>query len=207
MKANTYVWHRIPLVVVKHLSIFVCNVRWAFLSFFPIKSILLLLDAPIVRLNGGGVLSEHQRLILTCIVDAYPSVDSYQWFKNDRQINVSPLTSSYIVEKVSKDDTGIYTCQARNTLKYANGTTMERSDKTQTRVTVECKRIAMKRNDCDESIVLFFNLFRCANGQFINTYCCCRIIRIECETSMWNWFLSSVEHRLDIQWSANKQFK
>lgn len=100
------------------------------------------LDAPIVRLNGGGVLSENKRLILTCIVDAYPSVDSYQWFKNDQKINVSPLTSSYIVEKVSKDDTGVYTCLAKNTLKYANGTTMEKSDKTQTRVTVECKRNA-----------------------------------------------------------------
>ena len=110
--------------------------------FFSPKTnfLIFFLDAPIVRLNGGGILSENKRLILTCIVDAYPSVDSYQWYKNDQKINVSPLTSSYIVEKVSKDDNGVYTCLARNTLKYSNGTTIEKSDKTQTRVTVECKR-------------------------------------------------------------------
>lgn len=98
-------------------------------------------------MNGGGILSENKRLILTCIVDAYPSVDSYQWYKNDQKINVSPLTSSYIVEKVSKDDTAVYKCLAKNTLKYSNGTTIEKSDQTQTRVTIECKRETKNEND------------------------------------------------------------
>ncbi len=98
------------------------------------------LDGPIVRLNGGGILAENKRLILTCIVDAYPSIDSYQWYKNDQKINVSSLTSSLIIDKVSKYDTGIYTCLAKNTLKYSNGSTIEKFDKTQTHVTVECKK-------------------------------------------------------------------
>jgi hypothetical protein len=96
-------------------------------------------DAPIVRLNGGGVLSENKRLVLTCIVDAYPAIDAYQWFKNDVKLNLSASTSSVIVDRVSKDDSGIYTCVAKNTLKYSNGSTIEKSDRAQTRVTIECK--------------------------------------------------------------------
>ncbi|CAF4400016.1 unnamed protein product, partial [Adineta steineri] len=95
--------------------------------------------APIVRLNGGGILSENTRLVLTCIVDAFPTVDSYQWFKDDMKLNISSLTSSLIIDKVSKYDAGIYTCLAKNTLKYSNGSTIEKFDKTQTRVTIECK--------------------------------------------------------------------
>ncbi|CAF1385753.1 unnamed protein product [Adineta steineri] len=93
--------------------------------------------APIVRLNGGGILSENTRLVLTCIVDAFPTVDSYQWFKDDMKLNISSLTSSLIIDKVSKYDAGIYTCLAKNTLKYSNGSTIEKFDKTQTRVTIE----------------------------------------------------------------------
>ena len=100
-------------------------------SYFP--------DAPIVRLTGGGILSENKRLVLTCIVDAYPSIDSYQWFKNDVKLNTSSLTSSLIIDKVSKYDSGIYMCMAKNTLKYSNGSVIEKFDKTQTRVTIECK--------------------------------------------------------------------
>ncbi len=131
--------HRIQLVVVKHQSIFVYNVR----SILPKNEkigLCFFLDGPIVRLNGGGILAENKRLILTCIVDAYPSIDSYQWYKNDQKINVSSLTSSLIIDKVSKYDTGIYTCLAKNTLKYSNGSTIEKFDKTQTHVTVECKK-------------------------------------------------------------------
>ncbi|UJR23196.1 hypothetical protein I4U23_026215 [Adineta vaga] len=93
--------------------------------------------APIVRLSGGGILSENKRLVLTCIVDAYPSIDSYQWFKNDIKLNTSSTTSSLIIDKVSKYDSGIYMCIARNTLKYSNGSAIEKYDKTQTRVTIE----------------------------------------------------------------------
>ncbi len=101
---------------------------------------LFFLDAPIVRLNGGGIISEKKRLILTCIVDAYPSIDSYQWYKNDEKLNISSLTSSLIIDKVSKYDSGVYTCLAKNTLKYSNGSSIEKFDKAQTSVTVECKR-------------------------------------------------------------------
>ncbi|CAF0928865.1 unnamed protein product [Rotaria sordida] len=93
--------------------------------------------APIIRLTGGGVISENKRLVLTCIVDAYPSIDSYEWYKNDEKLNISSLTSSYIIDKISKYDTGIYKCLAKNSLKYSNGSSIEKFDKTQTRVTVE----------------------------------------------------------------------
>ncbi|CAF0846546.1 unnamed protein product [Rotaria sp. Silwood1] len=93
--------------------------------------------APIIRITGGGIISENKRLVLTCIVDAYPSIDSYEWYKNNEKLNISSLTSSYIIDKVSKYDTGIYTCLAKNTLKYSNGSSIEKSDRTQTRVTVE----------------------------------------------------------------------
>ncbi|CAF1643331.1 unnamed protein product [Rotaria magnacalcarata] len=93
--------------------------------------------APIIRLTGGGIISENKRLILACIVDAYPTVDSYEWYKNDEKLNISPLTSSFIIEKISKDDAGIYACSARNTLKFLNGSSMEKFDKSQARVTVE----------------------------------------------------------------------
>jgi len=52
---------------------------------------------------------------------------------------VSSLTSSLIIDKPSKIDTGLYTCQAKNTLKYSNGSSIEKFDKAQTRVTVECR--------------------------------------------------------------------
>ncbi|CAF5164917.1 unnamed protein product, partial [Rotaria magnacalcarata] len=97
----------------------------------------MFLDAPIIRLTGGGIISENKRLILACIVDAYPTVDSYEWYKNDEKLNISPLTSSFIIEKISKDDAGIYACSARNTLKFLNGSSMEKFDKSQARVTVE----------------------------------------------------------------------
>jgi hypothetical protein len=94
-------------------------------------------------MTGGGLVRENQRLILTCIVDAYPPIDTYQWFKNDEKLTLSSSTSSLIIEKVSKHDAGIYTCLAKNTLKYSNGSAIEKSDKTQTRVTVECKRLSL----------------------------------------------------------------
>lgn len=107
------------------------------------------LDAPILRLTGGGIISENKRLILTCIVDAYPSVDSYEWYKNDEKLNLSPLQSSLIIDKVSKHESGIYKCLARNSLKYSNGSLIEKFDQGQTRVTVECKNF----------ICLFYFLF------------------------------------------------
>jgi hypothetical protein len=96
-------------------------------------------------LNGGGIISENKRLVLTCIVDAYPSIDSYQWYKNDEKLNISSLTSSFIIDKVSKYDSGVYTCVAKNILKYSNGSKIEKFDKSQTRLTVECKRRRRRR--------------------------------------------------------------
>jgi hypothetical protein len=126
---------------------------------------ICVLDAPIVRLNGGGIIAENKRLILTCIVDAYPSIDSYQWYKNDQKINVTELTSSLIIDKVSKYDTGIYTCLAKNTLKYPNGSTVQKFDKTQTHVTIECKFKLLP--DLHSP-----SIFRCSNCEFINTDSC-----------------------------------
>lgn len=90
-------------------------------------------------MNGGGVIQENQRLVLSCIADAYPSIDSYQWFKNDEKLNVSSTTSLLIIDRVSKDDAAVYTCIVKNTLKSLNGNSIEKFGKIQTRVTVECK--------------------------------------------------------------------
>lgn len=124
-------------------------------------------------MNGGGIISENTRLVLTCIADAYPSIDSYQWYKNDEKLNTTSLTSSLIIDKVSKYDSGVYTCLAKNTLKYSNGSTIEKFDKTQTRVTVECKK--EKKN----FFSLLIKFFRCSNRKFINTNSCRRSIFIK----------------------------
>ena len=142
MKVNIHVQHQIQLVVVKLRSIYVYNVWLNIYLHIEIKNNILSFsfkDGPIVRLNGGGIISENKRLILTCIVDAYPSIDSYQWYKNNEKLNLSSLTSSLIIDNISKNDSGVYICSAKNTLKYSNGTTIEKFDRTQTRVTVECK--------------------------------------------------------------------
>ncbi|CAF3337413.1 unnamed protein product [Rotaria sp. Silwood1] len=93
--------------------------------------------SPIVQLNGGGLINENEKLILICNVDSYPSIDYYQWYKNKQQLNTSSLTSSIIIEKVSKDDGGIYMCVVKNTLKYPNGSSIEMLNRTQTRVIVQ----------------------------------------------------------------------
>ncbi|CAF2872012.1 unnamed protein product [Rotaria sp. Silwood2] len=91
---------------------------------------------PIVQLNGGGLINENERLILICNVDSYPSIDYYQWHKNKQKLNTSSLTSSIVIEKVSKDDAGIYMCIVKNTLKYPNGSSIEMFNRTQTKVIV-----------------------------------------------------------------------
>jgi len=93
-----------------------------------------------VEIHGGGIINENERLRLVCNVDSYPSIDYYQWYKNNEKLNISPLTSSIIIEKVSKEDEGIYLCMVKNTLKYLNGSSIEKFNKTQTRVIVQCKR-------------------------------------------------------------------
>ena len=97
------------------------------------------LDGPIVRLNGGGVIREYQRLTLDCLVDGYPSIEFYQWFKNDQLIPVNNSTSSFTIERINKEHGGIYTCQAKNTLKSSNGSLIEKIGRAQTRVIVECE--------------------------------------------------------------------
>jgi hypothetical protein len=67
-------------------------------------------------------------------------IDYYQWYKNNDRLNTSSLTSSIIIEKVSKEDAGIYICMVKNTLKYSNGSSIEKFNKAQTRVIVHCKR-------------------------------------------------------------------
>jgi hypothetical protein len=125
-------------------------------------------------LNGGGILSENKRLVLTCIADAYPSIDSYQWYKNDEKLNISSLASSFIIDKLSKYDSGVYTCLAKNTLKYSNGSTIEKFDKSQTRVTVECKK-RINRKERFSNLILS----RCTNCSFINTNSCIGSIYIK----------------------------
>lgn len=96
-------------------------------------------DPPMVEINGGGIINENERLVLVCQVDSYPSIDYYQWYRNHEKLNISALTSSVLIDKVSKDDAGIYVCMVKNTLKYANGSTIEKFNKTQTKVIVQCK--------------------------------------------------------------------
>ncbi len=100
----------------------------------------MFLDSPIVEINGGGIINENERLILVCHVDSYPSIDYYQWYRNSEKLNISSLSSSIIIEKVSKDDAGVYICMVKNTLKYSNGSSIEKFNKTQTKVIVQCKK-------------------------------------------------------------------
>ena len=93
-----------------------------------------------VQLNGGGYINENQRLILDCRTDAYPAIDSFQWYRNNERLNVNESTSKLIVEKVSKTDSGTYVCLVKNSLKYANGSSIEKSNQTQTQVMVQCKQ-------------------------------------------------------------------
>ena len=101
------------------------------------------LDSPLVQLNGGGMINENQRLVLVCHADAYPSIDSYQWFRDSQKLNTDAMTSSMVVEKVSKFDDGIYSCQVKNTVKYSNGSAIERINQTQIRVTVQCTILSL----------------------------------------------------------------
>ena len=98
------------------------------------------IDPPIVELNGGGLINENEKLKLICNVTAYPTIDYYRWYKNNKKLNTSFLASSIIIEKVSKEDAGIYACMVKNTLKYPNGSSVEKFNKTQTRVIVHCKK-------------------------------------------------------------------
>ena len=98
-----------------------------------------LTDPPVVELNGGGIINENERLTLMCNVNSYPSIDYYQWYKNNEKLNLSSSTSSLTIEKVSKDDAGNYICMVKNTLKYSNGSSIEKFNKTQTRVIIQCK--------------------------------------------------------------------
>ncbi|CAF4368810.1 unnamed protein product, partial [Adineta steineri] len=66
--------------------------------------------SPIVEINGGGIINESEKLILICNVKSYPMIDYYQWYKNNEKLNTSSLTSTIIIEKVSKYDSGNYVC-------------------------------------------------------------------------------------------------
>lgn len=92
-----------------------------------------------MRVNGPGVIREHQRLTLSCLVDAYPPVESFQWLKNNELLPSSNRShSQLIIERVSKDDAAVYTCEAKNTLKSSNGSLISRVTRAETRVLVEC---------------------------------------------------------------------
>jgi hypothetical protein len=141
---NTPVYRRIRLVMVNHQYIFVFNVKRKNFLFFSWKFPSVFKDSPIVEINGGGIINENERLILICHVDSYPSIDYYQWYRNNEKLNISSLASSIIIEKVSKDDAGIYICMVKNTLKYSNGSSIEKFNKTQTKVIVQCKIFSSK---------------------------------------------------------------
>jgi hypothetical protein len=130
----------------------------------------LFLDSPIVEINGGGIINENERLTLVCHVDSYPSIDYYQWYRNSEKLNISSLSSSIIIEKVSKDDAGVYICMVKNTLKYFNGSSIEKFNKTQTKVIVQCKeknKIFLIKN--------FLNPhFRCSESLHISSNHCRR---------------------------------
>ncbi|CAF4442202.1 unnamed protein product, partial [Adineta steineri] len=95
--------------------------------------------SPIVEINGGGIINESEKLILICNVKSYPMIDYYQWYKNNEKLNTSSLTSTIIIEKVSKYDSGNYVCMVKNTLKYSNGSSIEKFNKSQTEIIVQCR--------------------------------------------------------------------
>ncbi|CAF1149692.1 unnamed protein product [Adineta ricciae] len=93
--------------------------------------------SPLIELIGGGIKTENERLVLSCNANSYPLIDYYQWYKNNEKLNTSALTSSIVIEKVSKEDAGNYGCIVKNTLKYSNGSAIERFNKTQIKVLVQ----------------------------------------------------------------------
>ena len=135
---NIHVWREIILVMVNHRYSFVFNVNLNTIEFFRF-SIQISLDSPIVYIQGGGLVNENERVALICQVDSYPSVDYYQWYKNNDRLNVSSTTSKLIFEKISKFDQGRYICMVKNTLKYSNGSSIERFNKSQSQIIVQCK--------------------------------------------------------------------
>ncbi|UJR25722.1 hypothetical protein I4U23_007074 [Adineta vaga] len=93
--------------------------------------------SPLIELTGGGIKTENQRLVLSCNVNSYPLIDYYQWYKNNEKLNTSSLTSSIVIEKIAREDAGNYVCLVKNTLKYSNGSVIEKFNKTQTKVLVQ----------------------------------------------------------------------
>lgn len=158
-------------------------------------------DSPSVSIKGGGVITENERLVLTCDVDSYPPVDSYQWYKNNQKLNLSSTISAIQMSKVSKDDQGVYACLVKNTLKYPNGSIVEKFNQTQTTVTVQCKTLP-KRASFSHCFV-----YRCAKNLDELSYSCCRLIRSKHHLHLFDRFSSFLDRLLVLSKSNPLQFQ
>ena len=155
-----------------------------------------------VQLNGGGLVNENQRLMLVCQTDAYPSIDSYHWYRNHEKLDVNPSVSSLIIEKVTKNDTGTYLCRVKNTLKYSNGSSLEKSNQTQTKVMVQCKRF----------LIRFFLRISISSLDAPRVTTDLSIIAIDVfEKEYWTlllyWFVSRIDDCLEISWSDSSSIQ
>ena len=79
-----------------------------FINFFCLD-----LKQPILHVTPSQTLSEMDSFILTCDVDGSPPIQ-YKWYKDNIIIDQSQSSSSLIMNKAMRLDSGDYRCVAIN---------------------------------------------------------------------------------------------
>ena len=78
-----------------------------------INSFFLDLKQPILHVTPSQTLNEMDSFILTCDVDGSPPIQ-YKWYKDNIIIDQSQSSSSLIMNKAMRLDSGDYRCVAIN---------------------------------------------------------------------------------------------
>lgn len=77
------------------------------------------LDAPRVRaVESRLVVNRSDSTVLRCTINANPSIDTIKWFKNNSEIVRDSSSADLHLDRVERNDSGIYTCIAYN--RFAN---------------------------------------------------------------------------------------